>query len=91
METGCLHQILERISNFRNKVGASTLEGRYAERAFKNDYVEGGTGIAYIHLNMEPEEPGIKLPISVRSRKKQENTRKTPTSTLLIMPKSLTV
>ena len=57
-----MHQILERFSNFRNKVGASTLEGRYAKRAFKNDYVEGGTGTAYTHLNMEPEEPEIKLP-----------------------------
>ena len=72
-------------------LGASTLQGRYAKRAFKNDYAERGTGIAYIHLNMEPEEPEIKLPTSVRSSKKQENTRKTPTSALLIMPKPLTV
>ena len=86
-----MHQILERFSNFRNKVGASTLEGRYAKRAFKNDYVEGGTGTAYTHLNMEPGEPEIKLPTSVRSSKKQENTRKRPTSAILIMPKPLTM
>ena len=72
-------------------LGASTLQGRYAKRAFKNDYAERGTGIAYIHLNMEPEEPEIKLPTSVRSSKKQESSRKTPTSALLIMPKPLTV
>ena len=31
------------------------------------------------------EEPAIKLPISVGSQKKQENSRKTSTSALLIM------
>ena len=36
------------------------------------------------------EEPEIKLP-SVRSSKKQENSRKTATSALLTMPKPLTV
>ena len=35
------------------------------------------------------EEPEIKLPTSIGSSKKQENTRKTSTSTLLIMPKTL--
>ena len=37
------------------------------------------------------EEPEIKLPTSVGSSKKQENTRKTSTSALLNMPKPLTV
>ena len=37
------------------------------------------------------EEPEIKLPTSVRSLKKQESSRKTSTSTLLTMPKILTV
>src|SRR5574337_1243856 len=37
------------------------------------------------------EEPEIKLPTSVGSLKKQENSRKTSTSALLIMPKPLTV
>ena len=37
------------------------------------------------------EEAGIKLPISVGSHKKQENSRKTSTSGLLTMPKPLTV
>ena len=37
------------------------------------------------------EEPEIKLPTSVGSLKKQENTRKTSTSALLITPKPLTV
>ena len=37
------------------------------------------------------EEPEIKLPTYVGCLKKQENTRKTPTSALLIMPKPLTV
>ena len=37
------------------------------------------------------EEPEIKLPTSTGSSKKQENSRKTSTSALLIMPKPLTV
>ena len=37
------------------------------------------------------EEPEIKLPTSVESSKKQENSRKTSTSALLTMPKPLTV
>ena len=37
------------------------------------------------------EEPEIKLPTSVRSSKKQGNSRKTSTSVLLTMPKPLTV
>ena len=37
------------------------------------------------------EEPEIKLPICVGSQKKQENSRKTSTSVLLITPKPLTV
>ena len=36
------------------------------------------------------EEPEIKLPTSVGSSKKQENSRKTSTSAILIMPKPLT-
>ena len=39
----------------------------------------------------EVEEPEIKLPTSVGSSKKQESSRKTSTSTLLTMPKPLTV
>ena len=35
------------------------------------------------------EEPDIKLPTSTGSSKKQENSRKTPISALLTMPKSL--
>ena len=43
-------------------------------------------------LDLEkPEEPKIKLPTSFGSLKKQENFRKTPTSTLWTMPKPLTV
>ena len=37
------------------------------------------------------EEPEIKLPTSARSWKKQESSRKTSTSALLIMPKPLTM
>ena len=37
------------------------------------------------------EEPEIKLPASVGSSEKQESSRKTSTSALLIMPKPLTV
>ena len=37
------------------------------------------------------EEPEIKLPTSVGSQKKQESSRKTPTSDLLTIPKPLTV
>ena len=39
----------------------------------------------------EAEEPEIKLPISVGSSKKQENSRKTSISAVLTMPKPLTV
>ena len=37
------------------------------------------------------EEPEIKLPTSIESQKKQENSRKTSTSALLTMPKPLTM
>ena len=37
------------------------------------------------------EEPEIKLPTSAGSSEKQESSRKTPTSALLITPKPLTV
>ena len=37
------------------------------------------------------EEPKIKLPTSIGSSKKQESSRKTSTSALLTMPKTLTV
>ena len=37
------------------------------------------------------EDPVIKLPTSIGSSKKQENSRKTSTSALLTMPKALTV
>ena len=37
------------------------------------------------------EEPEIKLPISTRSQKKQESSRKTSTSALLTTPKLFTV
>ena len=37
------------------------------------------------------EEPEMKLPTSAGSQKKQENSRKTPTSALLTTPKPLTV
>ena len=37
------------------------------------------------------EEPEIKLPTSIGSSKKQESSRRTSTSTLLTMPKPLTV
>ena len=39
----------------------------------------------------KPEEPEIKLPTSVGSSEKQESSRKTSTSALLTMPKSLAV
>ena len=37
------------------------------------------------------EEPEIKLPLSIGSSKKQENSRKIPTSASLTTPKPLTV
>ena len=43
-----------------------------------------------LHLE-KAEEPEIKLPTSVGSSKKWERSRKTSTSTLLIMPKPLTM
>ena len=47
---------------------------------------------ADVQLYLEKaEEPEIKLPTSTGSSKKQESSRKTSTSTLLITPKPLTV
>ena len=44
------------------------------------------------NLDLEKaEEPEIKLPTSIGSLKKQENSRKTSTSALLSMPKPVTV
>ena len=40
-------------------------------------------------LDLEKEEPEVKLPTSVESLKEQENTRKTSTSALLTMSKPL--
>ena len=49
-------------------------------------------GFFFFKLDLEKaEEPEINLPASVGSSKKQENTRKTSISALLIMPKPLTV
>ena len=53
----------------------------------------------YVNMNFQmfkldlekAEEPGIKLPTSVGSSKKQENSWKRSTSALLTMPKPLTV
>ena len=42
-----------------------------------------------VQAGFRKEEPEIKLPTSVRSLKKQESSRKTPTSGLLTMPKTL--
>ena len=44
-----------------------------------------------LKLDLEKTEPEIKLPTSVGSSKKQENSRKTSTSVLLTTPKPLTV
>ena len=45
-----------------------------------------------LKLDLEKaEEPETKLPTSIESSNKQENTRKISTSDLLIMPKPLTV
>ena len=57
-------------------------------------YMEFMFQFEYIHkykMDLEKaEEPKIKLPTFVASQKKQENSRKTSTSTLLTMPKPLT-
>ena len=45
-----------------------------------------------VKLDLEKvEEPEIKLPTSIESSEKQDNSRKTSTSALLTMPKPLTV
>ena len=49
-------------------------------------------GLPDVHaVLVKAEEPEIKLPITAGSPKKQESSRKTSTSALLTMPKSLTV
>ena len=51
-----------------------------------------GIHLEIIQANVEKEEePEIKLPTSVGSKKKQENSRKTSISALLTMPKPLAV
>ena len=53
-------------------------------------YVE--VNFQMVKLDLEKaEELEIKLPTSTGSSKKQESSRKTPTSALLTMPKPLTV
>ena len=48
--------------------------------------------LPYVQEDLEKaEEPEIKLPTSIGSLKKQKSTRKTSTSALLTMPKTLTV
>ena len=44
-----------------------------------------------VQAGFRAEEPEIKLPTSIGSLKKQENSRKTSISALLTMPKPLTV
>ena len=44
-----------------------------------------------VQAGFRKEEPEIKLPTSIGSSKKQENSRKTSTSAFLTMPKPLTV
>ena len=52
----------------------------------------GSLGDQMFKLDLEKaEEPKIKLPTSVGSSKKQENSKRTSTSALLTMPKPLTV
>ena len=52
----------------------------------------GTVNFQMFKLDLEKaEEPEIKLPTSVGSLKKQENSRKTSTSALLTTPKPLTV
>ena len=43
------------------------------------------------NLDLEKEEPDIKLPTSAGSLEKQESSRKTSTSAVLTVPKPLTV
>ena len=45
----------------------------------------------FIILKSKYQIPEIELPTSIGSSKKQENSRKTPTSALLAIPKTLTV
>ena len=48
--------------------------------------------LSELKLDLEKaEEPEIKLPTSAGSSKKQESSRKTPTSALLTIPKPLTM
>ena len=53
-------------------------------------YVNGEIPVFQLDLE-KAEEPEIKLPTSVGSWKKQESSRKTSISALLILPKPLTV
>ena len=62
---------------------------KFSELGFNSMWTEN---FQMFKLDLEKaEELEIKLPISAGSQKKQENSRKTPISALLTMPKPLTV
>ena len=55
-------------------------------------FVQGSLSFQMFKLDLEKaEEPEIKLPTTVGSSKKQENSRNTSISALLTMPKPLTM
>ena len=67
-----------------SKVKAQTFKARFQTYMNRN--------FQMFKLDLEKtEEPEVKLPTSNGSSKKQESSRKTPTSALLTMPKPLTV
>jgi len=83
----------QRIVQTTTQVHSSHTLAKLCSKFSKLGFNSTGTmDIQMSELNLEKaEELEIKLPTSVRSLKKQENSRKTSTSALLTMPKPLTM
>ena len=82
--TECSNYCTIALISHASKVMFKILQGRHQQDMNINFWM--------FKLDLEKaEEPNIKLPTSVESWKKQENSRKTSISALLTMPKPLTV
>ena len=80
--------IAKECSNYHTIALISHASSKFSKPGFNSMWT---MNFQMFKLNLEKEEePEIKLPTSVGSSKKQESSRKTSLSALLIMPKPLT-
>ena len=86
------HPIAKKFIHFQLKDNCFIVahnSSKFSKRGFNSMWTEN---FQMFKLDLKKaEEPEIKLLSSVGSQKKQESSRKTPTSALLTMPKPLTV